>query len=93
MAHVTIKKTVLITLVFIAISFLPALAQACPGCANALNGTVGRGLNASILFMMAMPFTVVGTVAAGIFIAYRRARNIANPATEPGMKAEQTATL
>ena len=88
-----IKKMAAAALIGVVTLLLPAIAQACPGCANALNGTVGRGLNASILFMMAMPFTVVGTVAAGIFIAYRRARNVASRDAKPGMKAGQTATL
>ncbi len=47
-------------------------AQACPGC-NVLNGDLGLGFNTSILFMMAMPFTVVGGVAAGIILLYRQA--------------------
>ena len=47
-------------------------AQACPGCNGALNGDLGYRINASILFMMAMPFTVAGSVAACIIFLYRK---------------------
>ncbi|MGH7493886.1 MAG: hypothetical protein ACREOO_16025 [bacterium] len=60
-------------LMLLAILFLNGIAaHACPGCASALNGDLGFGFNASILFMMAMPFTVVGCVAAGIVLLYRK---------------------
>jgi len=60
-------------LMLVVILFLHlSAAQACPGCKNALNGDLGFGFNASVLFMMAMPFTVVGCVAAGIVLLYRK---------------------
>ncbi len=67
------KCTAIFSFTLATITLLPpVLAQACPGCSNALNGDLGFGLNASILFMMAMPFTVAGGVAAGIVLLYRK---------------------
>ena len=48
----------------------PAVA-ACPGCNAALGATVGRGLNLSVLFMIAMPFLVTGSIVAGVFYIRR----------------------
>jgi hypothetical protein len=35
---------------------------------------LGRAFNPSVLFMMAMPFFVVGAIAGGLIYAYRRAQ-------------------
>lgn len=50
-----------------------SIATACPSCRNALDGDesqgdLARGIYYSILFMMSMPFAIVGTFAA---LAYR----------------------
>lgn len=41
-------------------------SYACPGCNAIESGSVGRGLNFSVLFMIMMPFFVVGSAAAGV---------------------------
>ena len=47
-------------------------AQACPSCANALDGSdVGPGFNASILFMLITPVAVVITGAGAIYLTHR----------------------
>lgn len=48
-----------------------AMAYACPGCNSALSGSVGRGFNMSILFMMLMPFALAASVAIGLVLVYR----------------------
>jgi len=60
----SISLVVLLTLSLIG----PALgaADACPGCAEALPGHVSHGFNMSVLFLMAMPFLVAGSLALGI---------------------------
>ncbi len=60
----TISLVVLLTLSLIG----PALgvADACPGCKEALPGHVSHGFNTSVLFLMAMPFLVAGSIAFGI---------------------------
>jgi hypothetical protein len=35
---------------------------------------LGRAFNPSVLFMMAMPFFVVGAIAGGLVYVYRRAQ-------------------
>lgn len=49
-------------------------AAACPSCKEALGASErwAAGFNASILFMMAMPFAVVGVIAGAIYRARRR---------------------
>jgi hypothetical protein len=52
-----------------------ALAQGCAMCKTALDGPVDpltEAFNVSSLFLMATPYTVVGTVGAWIYIASRR---------------------
>jgi hypothetical protein len=49
-----------------------SVASACPSCRQALSdgsqGDLARGIYYSILFMMSMPFAIVGTFG---FMAYR----------------------
>jgi hypothetical protein len=52
-----------------------ALAQGCAMCKTALDGPVDpltEAFNVSSLFLMATPYTVVGTIGAWIYIASRR---------------------
>jgi hypothetical protein len=54
-----------------------SLAQACPSCQQALGsdaaqGDLARGMYYSILFMMAMPFAIVGTFAGFAYRAVQR---------------------
>lgn len=61
-----------------AVALLPAdgLAQGCSMCATYLNGNDPRteAFRTSILFLMSMPFVVVGSVGAWILWMYRRQR-------------------
>ena len=45
----------------------PTYLEACPGCKD-LDDPIGKGFNWSILFLMAMPFTVFGLVGGTIFL-------------------------
>ena len=51
---------------------VPAYLDACPGCKD-LDDPINKGFNWSILFLMAMPFTVFGFIGGTIFLHYRRA--------------------
>jgi len=68
------KTPFLILLFLLMVLFLPELNAQCPMCrmsaeSNMANGgTAGRGLNSGILYMLAMPYFIIGTVA---FIWYR----------------------
>jgi hypothetical protein len=53
---------------------LPAGAQACAMCGSALtDDPLGRAFSWSILFMMAVPYTVIGAAGAWLYYMYRRA--------------------
>jgi len=52
-----------------------ALAQSCAMCGSSFgeNDPVSRAFSWSILFLMATPYTIVGTIAAVLFYLHRRA--------------------
>ena len=51
-----------------------AAAHACAVCvAGAADDPLTDAFNWSVLFLMAMPYTVVGSIAAWLFYAHRRA--------------------
>ena len=50
----------------------PISLEACPGCKD-LDDPIGKGFNFSILFMMAMPFTVFAVIGGTVYLQYRRA--------------------
>ena len=51
----------------------PETSWACATCWGA-NDALTRGLNASILFMMLMPFLIGGSVLGILYIAHQRTR-------------------
>jgi heme/copper-type cytochrome/quinol oxidase subunit 2 len=69
---------------------VPALLSACPLCKEAEADTpggsasLGRGFYYSILLMIAVPWTAVGTVAFLIFRKRRRARTSEPVSSEAG---------
>ncbi|NIP86609.1 MAG: hypothetical protein GTO03_14010 [Planctomycetales bacterium] len=74
------KKLVILLLALIALSLLATLVEACPGCKDAIaendleGQRVARGYFWSILFMMSMPFTILGTFGTYCYVEVRRAR-------------------
>ena len=52
-----------------------ALAQSCAMCTSSFgpNDPTSRAFSWSILFLMAAPYSIVGTVAGWLFLTYRRA--------------------
>jgi hypothetical protein len=72
MKHISIVLTIL----FVATSLLPELAQACPNCKEAYmsdgQSPVSSGFNTSIVFMMIMPFVVMGGFALRLWLVQRR---------------------
>lgn len=69
------------SLIILSTIFLPVLSQACPGCAAAMDSTLGKGFNMSTLFMMAMPFFVIGSIAIGLVVIYQNKQKILNKNT------------
>jgi hypothetical protein len=49
------------------------IAQACAVCITGANDPTADAFNASVLFLMATPYLVVGSIAGGLYFVYRRA--------------------
>ena len=68
-----ICRVLILLLIFGFLSvLLPNSLNACPACKN-LDESIARGFNWSVLFMMAMPFTVVGVIGGSVYYYFRRA--------------------
>jgi len=65
-------------LVAVAVTLLPELAEACPTCKDGLNTPAQQrmavGFFYSILFMMSMPFAILGTFGTFAYLSFRKAR-------------------
>jgi uncharacterized paraquat-inducible protein A len=74
-------------LVLVAVLLLTAAASACPTCADALaeadpqQQSMAAGYYYSILFMMSMPFAILGTFGGLAYLSIRRARGNHNDTT------------
>lgn len=75
------KRQILIIFIISLVLFVvstPELAAQCPMCKLSAEsnlrdgGTAGKGLNAGILYMFAMPYLLVGTLG---FLWYRNRKN------------------
>ena len=51
----------------------PVALHACSVCITGASDPTADAFNWSVLFLMATPYLVVGSIAAGLFFAYRRA--------------------
>ncbi len=70
------KRRIYLFVILLGIIVLfPAVAQACPNCKEAYMGDgqspVSSGFNVSIVFMMIMPFLVMGGFALRLWLAQR----------------------
>ena len=74
----TVTRYLPIVLVVAIVLCLTNSAMACPTCKDGLNDptsqAAARGYFYSILFMMAMPFVVIGTFGSAAYFSIRRAR-------------------
>jgi hypothetical protein len=50
-----------------------SVSFACAVCVTGTNDPVTDAFNWSVLFLMAMPYLVVGSIAGGLFYVHRRA--------------------
>jgi hypothetical protein len=48
------------------------MAHACSVCVTGANDPTADAYNASVLFLMATPYAVLGSIGGGLFLAYRR---------------------
>ena len=60
-------KTVWAFIFILVMLIVPMSLEACPGCKN-LDDPMNKGFNWSILFLMAMPFTVFGIVGGTVYL-------------------------
>ncbi|MBI2180593.1 MAG: hypothetical protein HYU31_07220 [Deltaproteobacteria bacterium] len=70
-----LKRNTLLTwlLAGLAAALAPALAHACAVCLTGDGDPTADAFNWSVLFLMATPYTVVGSIAGWLFYTYRRA--------------------
>jgi hypothetical protein len=57
----------------LALSLAPALADACSVCLTGEGDPSANAFNWSVLFLMATPYAVVGSIAGWLFYRHRRA--------------------
>jgi len=69
------KRKILTSLPYagLALMLAPALAHACAVCWTGDGDPTADAFNWSVLFLMATPYTVVGSIAGWLFYKYRRA--------------------
>jgi hypothetical protein len=95
-----VLRWVIAALVVALVLLLASVAAACPTCKDGLaqNDPQGKAIAAgyyySILFMMTMPYIVLGTVGSLAYLSIRRARlaNEAAAASEAQVAAASTAS-
>jgi hypothetical protein len=55
------------SVLILVVLIVPTYLEACPAC-KTLDEPISKGFNWSILFLMAMPFTVFGLIGGTIFL-------------------------
>ena len=58
-----------VSLLIVVMLVVPMSLEACPACKD-LDDPIGKGFNWSILFMIAMPFTVFALIGGTIFLQW-----------------------
>jgi hypothetical protein len=92
-----VLRWVIAALVVALVLMLASVAAACPTCKDGLaqNDPQGKAIAAgfyySILFMISMPYVVLGTVGSLAYLSIRRAR-LANEAAGSESQAEAAST-
>ena len=77
-------RTSILPIVFVLLMW--GVSQACPTCKEGVaenGGNLVRGYFWSILFMMSMPFLIVGGLSSLFYLDVRRARRKQDSAGEP----------
>ena len=74
------QRVLMIVVAVLVVGTLAAVAQACPTCKDAIAGedphhqNMVQGYFYSILFMMSMPFLLIGGFSSYMYLEVRRAR-------------------
>jgi heme/copper-type cytochrome/quinol oxidase subunit 2 len=83
------RRLITAALVAVVLGFAPAAAEACPTCKDAIaqndpkHQQMVKGYFYSILFMMSMPFVVLGTFGSMAYFSIKRARRVEEDAHDP----------
>jgi hypothetical protein len=66
-------------------TWMPSIVHACAVCITGAEDPSANAFNWSVLFLMAAPYLVVGSIAGYLFYAYRRAarRNARTETAQP----------
>jgi heme/copper-type cytochrome/quinol oxidase subunit 2 len=75
--RISISRALTLAVCFAVLFGTASVASACPSCQQALQddasqGDLARGLYYSILFMMSMPFAIIGTFGGLAYRAVKR---------------------
>jgi hypothetical protein len=87
-----IVRWLLIAAAIVLVLLIASVAAACPTCKDGLaendphGQSIARGFYYSILFMMAMPFAILGTFGSLAYLSIRRAK--AQQAEDQSNRAE-----
>ncbi|MDE0690268.1 MAG: hypothetical protein OXI61_19070 [Candidatus Poribacteria bacterium] len=60
-------NAVWVSILILVMLIVPMSLEACPGCKE-LDEPINKGFNWSILFLMAMPFTVFGLIGGTVYL-------------------------
>jgi hypothetical protein len=52
---------------------IASISEACSVCLTGAEDATAEAINASVLFLMATPYLVFGSIVGGLFVVYRRA--------------------
>jgi heme/copper-type cytochrome/quinol oxidase subunit 2 len=91
------KRIIPIALAMLFVVALVTVAEACPGCAEAQAGqganraNIVRGYFWSIVFMMSMPFLIVGSFGTYVYVQYKKQKAAATIADESALTASPSA--
>jgi hypothetical protein len=58
---------------FAAAGGIASISEACSVCLTGAEDASAEAINASVVFLMATPYLVVGSILGGLFYTYRRA--------------------
>jgi hypothetical protein len=69
------RAVFLVVFIWVLVLIVPAIASACSVCLGGAEGNdpLTDAFNWSVLFLMAMPYAVVGSIGGWIFYSYRSA--------------------
>jgi heme/copper-type cytochrome/quinol oxidase subunit 2 len=84
----TVVLSALAVAVLVALILLPATATACPTCKESIadggnSANLVQGFGWSIIFMMSMPFLILGGLAAYFYFEIRKARKANSTSHDP----------